>query len=405
MSIYDYKAKSFSGEIKSGKLEVKNEKELANTLLQEGYILIYSELSKKKNLFSFDILGRFKRVSLVEKIVFCQHLSLMIKAGLPLTKALEVLVRQTKNKTFKKTILEVKEDITRGKLLSESLKKHSGIFSELFCSMIEVGEEGGKLEEILRFLVRQLEKEHELNSRLKGAMIYPAIIFATMVIIGVLLMVIVMPQFMVIFEEMEISLPFTTSVFIGIAKFLNNFWYLIPIIVFGIIFLKRLITNSKSGKIILDYFFLSAPIIGPFTQKINVAKISRTLGSLIISGVPILRSLKVASHTIGNHYYRDTLNFVSNNLLKGKGLSESFQEYEKVYPALFIQILAIGEETGTLSEVLEHLANFFEEEISNTTKNFSSIIEPILLLVTGLMVAFFAVSIIQAIYTPIMHIK
>lgn len=404
MSIYNYKAKSFTGEIKSGKLEAKDEKELANTLRQEGYILIYSEISRIK-IPGFNIFSRIRKVSLVEKIMFCRHLSLMIKAGLSLSRGLEILAKQSGNKTFKKTILEAKDTISRGESFSGALEKYPKIFSELFCSMVKVGEEGGNLEEVLNLLAYQLEREHELNSRIRDAMIYPAIILSVMIIVGFLIMMMVMPRLTPIFEEMEVSLPWSTTILISITKFLTQFWYLIPIIGLAIVFFGRAVLKSKSGKKFVDNIFLLTPVLGSLVKKINIARTSRTLSSLMKSGVSILRALEVTSHTLGNRYYRDALNSVSKNLQKGKGLPESFGEYEKIYTVLFVQMVAVGSETGTLSDILKQLADFFEEEVSNTTKNLSTVIEPILLLGIGVVVAFFAISIIQAIYTPMMYIK
>jgi len=404
MPVYNYTAKSFSGEVKSGKIEARDEKDLAGALRQEGYILIYSEI-RQRRIFAIPGFGGFGRIRAVEKMIFCRYLALMIKAGLSLTRALEILMQQSKNRVFKKVLSEVREEIIRGKSFSDSLGRHPRVFGELFCSMIKVGEEAGNLEEVLGLLGYQLEKEHELNSRIKGAMIYPAMIFLVMIAVGFVMMIFVMPKLVVTFEELNAPLPMTTRLLIAGFKFLSRFWYGILAIIFGIVFLARFILNTKSGKKAFDTLVLKTPIIKSIIQKINVAKASRTLGSLMKSGVPILRALEITSHTLGNYHYKESLDAVSKNLQKGKGLAESFQQYEEIYPVLFIQMVVIGGETGTLADILKELADFFEEEVSNVTRNLSTIIEPFLLIVMGVVVAFFAVSIMQAIYSSTTYIQ
>lgn len=401
MPTYTYKAKSFEGEIKSGRLEAKDEKDLANILRQEGYLLTCSEPLKRKNIFGFDIFSKIGGASLAEKMIFCRHLAVLIKAGLFLTRALEILAKQSRNKTFKKIILEIKEDVVQGKPFSKSLEKHPNVFSEIFCSMIKVGEEGGSLEGVLKLLAHQLEKEYELNSKIKGAMIYPITILLVMIGVGILLMVMVIPRFISVFEEREITLPLTTSLLIATAKFFHNFWYLIPIIILGIVIGGKLFLQTKFGKKLFAKFLLSFPIIGTLTKQINIARTSRTLSSLLESGVPIIRALEVTSRTLENYYYREALINVAKNIQKGEGLSESLQKYEKIYSVLFIQMIAVGGETGTLTEILKQLAGFLEEEVSNATRNLSTIIEPILLIFMGVAVAFFALSILQPIYSSV----
>jgi len=398
MPRFFYTAQSLQGERKSGVLEAKDEHQLARILRQEGLVLIRAEskekLAKKKLKISFPFFG----VSLTEKIFFAKNLRVMITAGLPLPRALETLAKQSKSQKFKRALLNIKDEIIKGKSFSDSLQKYPDIFSELFQSMVRVGEESGTLEDVLKTLSQQMEREYELKSKIKGAMIYPAVIICAMIGIGILMLVMVVPKLAETFEELEIELPLTTRLVIGLGNFLAQKWYLAVIILFILIFLSRQTMKTKAGKRIIDTLLLKIPIISPIIRKINSAYTARTLSSLITAGVPIVKSLEITSETLGNIYYKSAVATVAEKVRKGEKISEALKPYENIYPPIVIQMVAVGEETGETSNVLNHLAEFFEEEVSNTTKNLASVIEPVIMIVIGGAVGFFAVSMIQPIY-------
>ena len=398
MPRFFYTAQSLQGERKSGVLEAKDEHQLARILRQEGLVLIRAEskekLAKKKLKISFPFFG----VSLTEKIFFAKNLRVMITAGLPLPRALETLAKQSKSQKFKRALLNIKDEIIKGKSFSDSLQKYPDIFSELFQSMVRVGEESGTLEDVLKTLSQQMEREYELKSKIKGAMIYPAVIICAMIGIGILMLVMVVPKLAETFEELEIELPLTTRLVIGLGNFLAQKWYLAVIILFILIFLSRQTMKTKAGKRIIDTLLLKIPIISPIIRKINSAYTARTLSSLITAGVPIVKSLEITSETLGNIYYKSAVATVAEKVRKGEKISEALKPYENIYPPIVIQMVAVGEETGETSNVLNHLAEFFEEEVSNTTKNLASVIEPVIMIVIGGAVGFFAVSMIQPMY-------
>jgi len=402
MPKYFYTAKSLQGESQTGTTEAKDEHQLARTLRQQGLILIRAELEEEKGLkkkkfeISLPLLGG---VSLVEKMMFTRNLQVMIAAGLPLPRALEALAFQTKSQKFKKALFGIKEEITKGKSFSDSLTDFSDIFSELFQSMIKVGEEAGTLEEVLKVLSQQMERQHELSSKIKGAMIYPAIIICAMIGIGIMMLIMVVPQLAATFKELNIELPLTTQIVIGLAEFLVKKWYLaILILVLGAFFFFQ-IMKSKTGKRILDNLTLRIPIISPIIRKSNSAYTTRTLSSLISAGVPIVRALEVTARTLGNIYYKKALQDCSEQVRKGGKLSDVLKLYEDIYPAIVIQMVAVGEETGETSSILSKLAEFFEEEVGNATKNLASVIEPVLMIIIGAAIGFFAVSMIQPMYS------
>ena len=403
MPTYSYHAKSLTtAEPQSGVLESKNEHDLARILRQQGYILIFAqpvEAADLKKKIRIPIIG--KKVSLNEKIFFTRNLRVMIMAGIPLPRALKVLSEQSRNSRFKKAILDISAEIIKGRGFAESLSRYPGIFSELFFSMVKVGEEGGTLEDVLSGLTKQMEREQELKSKIKGAMMYPIVIVCAMVLIGVVMMILVVPKLAQTFTDLGIPLPLTTQIIIGLASFLAKFWYLLPIIIIAFIALIRALIRVKAVKAVTDKLVLRVPLISPIIKKTNSAHTVRTLSSLINSGVPIVRALEVVAGTLTNICYKKAILDAAERVKKGAKLAEVLKKHEGVYPSLVIQMIEIGEETGETSSILEKLADFYEEEVANATKNLSSIIEPILMLLIGGAVGFFAVSMIQPMYSMI----
>lgn len=406
MPRYSYIAKTLKGEPVSGNLEAKNERELARILRKEGSILIKtdSKEAEKKKLIIVP-LSFFGRVSLIEKIMFTRNLRLMIRAGLSLPRALDILAGQAKSRKFKLVLSEVKEKIIEGKAFSESLSKYPNIFSELFTSMVKVGEETGTLEEVLRILTQQMEKEYEVRSKIKGAMVYPAVIIFALISIGILMLIIVVPRLSAVFQELEVELPLTTKLVIFIGSFLAEFWYFLPLAILFFLIFIRFSLKTRIGKKIFDTISLKLPIAAKIIKKIYAARTVRTLSALISAGVPIIRALEITAGVLGNIYYKKAILEAASRVKKGAKLGEVLSKYENIYPSLVTQMIEVGEETGETSTILEKLAEFFEEEVTNTTKNLSSIIEPILMLIIGAAVGFFAVSMIQPIYSMLEAIK
>lgn len=404
MPKYFYTAKSFSGEGRTGILEARDEHQLAGILRQEGYILISASLEGAKKSPTKFWLG-IGGVSVTEKMMFTRNLRIMIAAGISLPRALETLGSQSKSKKFRQALSGTAEAITKGRSFSDSLAEHSDIFSELFISMVKIGEEAGTLEDVLNVLTNQMEREHELRSRVQGAMIYPAVIISAMIGIGVLMLIVVIPKLAQTFQELDIELPLTTRFVIALGNFLAKKWFLALLIVLFLAVSLRLILKTKAGKRTADFLTLKIPIISPIIRKTNSAYAVRTLSSLITSGVPIVRSLEIVSGAVGNIYFQETLKDASEKVRKGSKLSEALRPYQGLYSPSVIQMIEVGEETGETSTILAKLADFYEEEVANATKNLSSVIEPVLMLLIGAAVGFFAISMIQPIYSMLGAIK
>jgi len=398
MPLYNFTAKALNNKTRVGQRQARNRKDLAQTLKQEGYFLISTTINKPKLKFK-KFLPKIKHVALKEKLLVTRNLQVMIAAGVSLPRALEVLSRQTKSKYFKNCLKEMKEIILKGSPLSEAVTEFPKVFSEIYMSMIKVGEKTGELEKVLGILAQQLERNYRLRSRVKGAMLYPAVIVSAMFLIGIVMMIKVVPQLSETFEEMGIDLPLTTRVVIAMGNGLAERWYLLilGLIILFLFFYFSL--KSKKGRKAFDKIILKIPVLSSLTKKINSAYTALSLSALVRGGVPIVLAINIASDSVNNIFYKNALKKTAKQVEKGKKMSKVMAQYMELYSPLFIQMLQVGEETGQTSEMLEKLAEFLEEDVDNRTKNLSTIIEPLLLLLIGGAVALFAISFIQPIYS------
>ena len=405
MPNYMYIAKSLKGESHSGDLEAKDKKYLARALKKKGYILVSAQTTdkKKKSIFNTSI-PFLDKVKLTEKMLFTRNLQVMVSAGVPLPRALQTLSSIVKSQKFKKVLLEIKEDVLKGNNFSSAVSKHPEVFSELFSNMLKVGEESGTLDEVLGVLSEQMAKEHELRSKIIGAIIYPTIIILTMIGIGIMMLVLVVPTLAATFEDLGVELPITTKIIIFTGIFLVEKWYIMILALPIVFFLFLKIVRTKKGSRAVDKILLKIPVISTLIKQINAAYTSRTLGSLIKAGVPIVNSLNILSNTLGNYYYKKAMKDAAAQVKAGRKLSEALEPYSDIYPIIVIQMLRVGEETGETSNILTKLAEFFEQEVTQATENLSAVIEPVLMLIVGGAVGFFAISMIQPMYSMLQAI-
>ncbi|MFH1112122.1 MAG: type II secretion system F family protein [Patescibacteria group bacterium] len=397
---FSYNARTKQGEIKQGEMDMPSEEALANYLAQQDLILTQTKaLNHQVNRNWLKIILNWQPIRAVDKIFFTQNLQVMLKAGLTVTAALKTLAEQTSNKRFKNILKEIKTNVEKGLNLSDSLRHYPKVFSELFINMVSVGEKSGKLEEVLLQITNQLRKNHTLVSKIKGALTYPIIVIITMIGIGIAMIVFVIPQITSIFTEVSASLPLPTRILIAFSNFIATYglWVGIGLIILIVAFMY--IIRTKGGKKVWHSSLLNLPLIGRVFKQINLAKFSRTFSSLLKTDIPIIQTFQITSTTLGNVRYRLALIEAAEKVKAGMGVSQSLLPHHKLFPPLVIQMLAVGEETGTLDTVLEDLASFYEEEVDRIMSNLSTIIEPILMVILGGAVGFFAVSIIMPMYS------
>lgn len=402
MSKFIYTAKDGEGKTITGSIDVKDRSILAQVLREKGMILITSKIEgllvdeKKKDKSS---LGWLFGIPMMEKVLFSRHLSVMISAGTPITKALETLAKQTTNTTFKNILSQVVIDVQQGVGLADSFSKYPKVFDAFFVNMIKVGETTGKLDEVLMLLADQMKKERDLLSKVRGAMLYPAVILTAMIGIAILMMIFVLPNLTKLFKDMNVELPVTTQFVLNLSNFMQQNVIMTFGVIFAVVLIFLFAIKTKTGKFVLGWIFLKVPVFKGMTQKVNTARFARVLSSLIEAGVPIVQSLNITSTVLSNYFYKLSLKNMMTEIQKGASLQSLLVQYPNLYPGLVSQMVEVGEETGTLSEVLKRLSTFYEDEVNDFTKNISSIIEPILMLVIGGAVGFFAVSMIQPMYS------
>lgn len=406
MSKFFYTAKNATtGETSGGERDAKDEKDLAQDLRAEGLLLTSFKEEQVASTLQVKFFDRFKTVPLKEKMTFTRNLSVMVSSGLTISRAVLNLSLQTKNKTFRKMLESVNDDLQAGKTLSEGLAKYPTVFNELFVNMVYVGEVSGNLEQVLDILALQLEKENDLLSKVRGALIYPSVIVVAMIGIGVLMLTYILPKITGTFKEMDVELPATTKIIMAMSDFLRTHAVLSIVVFVAAIVAIRLFATTKTGKRFFDFLYLHLPIVGNIIVKVNCARFARIYSSLLKSGVSVVSALTIISKTLSNVYYKDVLDEALLEVQKGVELSKVIGKYERIFPLLVSQILSVGEETGKTETVLQRLAEFYEEEVSQITKNMSSIIEPILMLFIGGGVGFFAVAMLQPMYSVLENIK
>jgi type IV pilus assembly protein PilC len=397
MAEFTYIALTKDGHHESSTIQAPNATTAGHLLKEQGLLPV--EITEKGGKSGVDILQFFSTVGFNEKIGFIENLGVMLKAGISITRCLQILVKQTTNPKFKTILADVGTQVEQGKSLGEALAKYPRIFPNIAVSMVRVGELSGSLDKSLEYLTVQLHREADLKSKVRGAMIYPSVIVSAMVIIGILLAIFVLPGLMSIFKEQEATLPLTTRIVMGFSDFMSAHAVLVIggliALIAGIIALYRTYPVKRAS----DIASLHIMGIGAVVKKVNLARFARILSSMLKSGIPIVQALDVAGDSLGSIPYRELVKEVSGEVKVGKTLADSLGKDKILFPVLVVQMIQVGEESGTVQEILEQLAGHYEEEVDNTLKNLSSIIEPLLILVIGAVVGLLAVSLITPIYS------
>jgi len=343
--------------------------------------------------------AKLSRVKGDELVMVTRNLGSMITAGLTVSRALSVIERQTKNPKLKIVVTTMVARINKGDGFAESLKEFPEVFNDLYVAMVRAGEEGGNLATTLQTLAIQMDRTNTLKKKIKGAMIYPSIVMIVMVVIGILMMIFVLPQITGVFESMDTELPATTQFLIATSNFLVNYTVLalggMLAGIAGIIYALR----TKWGKIATSWIIPKLPVIGTMAKETNAARTARTLSSLLNSGVDVLQSIEITQEVLQNVFYKKILKEAGVRVEKGTALSEVFIERSDLYPILVGEMILVGEETGQIAGMLGELAEFYENEVERKTKDLSTIIEPLLMVVIGGGVGFFALALIAPIYS------
>ncbi len=398
MATFQWVGVSPRGETMRGEMEAQTRHAVITRLRAQRIQPITEKIKEKGRGFDFEIkIPSFgSAVKQHEIVIFTRQFATMIDAGLPLVQCLEILSSQTSNKAFAKAIRDVKEQVEAGATFAASLKRHPKVFSDLYSNMVAAGEVGGILDTILARLASYMEKIVKLKSKIKGAMIYPACIIGAAVLVTGILLVYVIPVFADLFHSFGQALPAPTQFVINLSNATIAYFWLIIIAIIGMIGGVVITYRTDRGRYLIDKFMLRVPVFGDLILKSAVARFTRTLGTLVSSGVPILEALTITGRTAGNKIVEQAIYATRNSISEGKTIAEPLVQ-SKVFPPMVCQMIAVGETTGSLDAMLQKIADFYEDEVDNAVANLTSLMEPMVILVLGGLIGGLVISM----YLPI----
>ena len=392
---FSYQARDQKGALRTGTVDAINEVSAFDILQNHGLIVIKIAPNTKLSLLEHMVL--FERVSLKEIVLFSRQLSTLINAKVPIVQALKILKLQVSSKKLQNIITEVANKVENGDSLSTAIAAYPKIFSNLYTNLVHSGELSGTLDEALAYLADQLEKDYDLRSKVIGAMIYPAFIVFTLLTVGFLMFLYVLPPLVGVLQEAAVELPITTKLLVAATDIMQNFWWLILIVIVGGAVGFRFYANTFSGRYMVDLLKIKMPLFGTLFQKIYMARFARNLSTLIAGGIPIVKALDAVADIVGNQVYHDTILDASQQVRNGKSISSALVERSE-FPAIVSQMVQIGESTGELQQILDKLASFYEKEVESVLKILTTLIEPIVMILLGLAVAVMVAGILLPIY-------
>ncbi len=395
MPVFNYKARNPKGELQSGIVDAANEQSAADVLRSHNLVVV--SLAEEGKEFGLQSRVRmFERVHPRDIVIFARQLATMISATLPLVQALKILTEQQENQLFRSVLAGVSADVEGGARLSVALEQYPKVFSTFFVSVINSGETSGKLDESLQYLADQMEKDYELNSRIKSSLYYPGFILGGIIVVGIIMVTYVVPQLESVLGDME-NLPWTTTVLLGVSDFIRNFWWVI-VIALGVLALwLRSYSRSEKGKASLDSLKLRLPIFGKLFQWVYIVRMTRNMSTLLSGGVKILEALETTADVIGNSVYEDIIRRSAKRVEAGDSMSSVLKK-EPAVPLMVAQVIEVGEQTGKLPFTLNKIADFYTSELDNAVRGLSSLLEPVIMVILGIGVGILMAAVIMPIY-------
>jgi len=395
MPVFVWKGRTTAGEIQTGELTLDSQEE-ALAALRKKRIIITSVREKKADVKL--TLPKFgSGVSTRDLAIFTRQFATMINAGLPLVQCLDILSKQTEKENFRAIIAQVMREVEAGNTLAESLakKENNRVFDELFVNMVEAGEAGGILDDILQRLATFIEKAEALKRKIKGAMVYPAVVMTVAVLATAFMLIFIIPTFAKMFTGFGAELPLPTKIVMGLSSFLRSYWWVMLLAIGGFVVGIQRYYRTERGQIAIDRFLLKIPVLGDVIRKGAVARFTRTLGTLISSGVPILTGLEITARTAGNRVIQDAIMAARASIREGETISAPLRT-SNVFPPMVVQMISVGEETGALDDMLTRIADFYDDEVDTAVESLTSLIEPIMIVFMGSVVG----GMVIAMYLP-----
>lgn len=393
MPAFTYTARALNGDLKTATIDAPNRDDVVAQLRKQRLNVVKIDEAKQAANTTKKKAGK---ISMRDIVIFTRQFSTMINAGLPLVQALDILAKQSENKALKDVTLAVVFDVESGHTVADALRKHPKAFTELYVNMVAAGEAGGILDTILMRLATFMEKNDALVRKVKGAMIYPGVIMSVAAIAICVLLIFVIPTFEKMFASVGLALPLPTRVVIGMSKFLTGYWWAVIAIAFGLVTSLKKYYASQDGKLVIDRLLLKAPVLGDVLRKSAVSRFTRTLGTLIGSGVSILDGLEITAKTSGNRVIQDAIMESRASIAGGETISAPLQK-SAVFPPMVISMISVGESTGGLDEMLSKIADFYDEEVDAAVSGLLAMMEPLMIVFLGVIVG----GMVVAMYLPI----
>ena len=394
MPKFKWEGRNKQGTVQSGVLEAVNENVARASLGAQGIKI--NKISKSLGDIEISIPGLKQKIKSADLVIFTKQFATMIDAGLPLVQCLDILSTQQPNLTFKKVLVKVKEDVESGSTFAEALGKHPMVFDRLYVNLVAAGEVGGILDTIMNRLAAYIEKAMNLKKKVKGAMVYPASVLGVAIIVVAVILIWVIPVFQKLFSSGGKALPAPTQLVINLSEFVQSYFLLILVVLVAFIMIIKRVYRTEKGRAAFDRAFIRMPIVGPLIRKVSVAKFTRTLGTLISSGVPILEGLDVVAKTAGNVVVERAIMMTRESISEGRTIAEPLEE-TKVFPPMVVQMISVGEATGALDQMLSKIADFYDTEVDEAVAALTSAIEPLLMVFLGGTIG----GLIIAMYLPV----
>jgi type IV pilus assembly protein PilC len=389
---YVWKGRTAAGDTVAGEMQAGSKTELIMNLKKKRVTM--TSAKEKSGGVSMPLLRQ--GVSTKDLAVFTRQFSTMINSGLPLVQCLDILAKQAERDHFRKLISQTMRDVEAGSTLADALSRHPSVFNDLYVNMVEAGEAGGVLDVILGRLATYLEKMDALKRKIKSAMMYPAVVFAVTIAATTFMLVFIIPTFAKLYSDFGGELPGPTRIVMALSDFVRTKWYLLIAGLIGVLFGLRKYYNTKDGRAVIDKFLLRIPVLGPVLLKAAIARFTRTLGTLVSSGVPILEGLDITAKAAGNTVVRNAVMKTRTSIQTGQTIAGPLRDSE-VFPPMVVQMISVGEETGALDEMLSKIADFYDDEVDTAVDSLTSVIEPIMIVIMGVIVG----GMVVAMYLPI----
>lgn len=402
MALYKYRALTEEGRSIEGTHEGESQRDIINLLKEQKSIPIeITEASQSKDVKELAI---FNKVKIKDIAIFCRQFYTMLNAGVTIVNALDILRIQTESKPLRKIIKEVYEDVVVGASFTEAMKKHDNAFPELLLSMIEAGEISGNLDGIMDRMATHYDNENKINKKIKGSMIYPSVLAVLSVAVVILMLTFVFPTFVEMFEGSDVPLPLPTRILMKASDFLRGFWWLILFIVGLLVYVARRYIKTENGRYNIDQWILKLPVIGKSMKKIATSRFSRTISTLMYSGVPLIESLEIVGRVIGNKVIQTKLMTVKDEISRGTDLSEPMKQI-KEFPPMLTHMVEIGEQSGSIDEIMEKTADFYDEEVDAAIKAMTTMIEPIMIILMAVVIGGMVVAMVLPMFEMVNTIQ